>query len=614
MFVTNTAMAALVPPDGKDMDVAKCSLCFENYTDPRLLDCFHTFCKECIEQLIVYGGKERNTFCCPLCQHEHSIPKSGADGMKRNFYMEMLPQKKEVQCQTCENSSLAVKRCFDCDQYMCSVCFKTHQKLKVSRSHRSCDIGHENQGTHTQTIYCSKHREEQLKFFCCPCKLNICRDCKITEHEGHRTEGLSTIAEKAKKSLELKLTKFVKLEDLFITKKQELKSAIEATGGDREDLIKIVQTRTVEIVKCIEALEGELIRGIDNLFRKRESDLEKKETLTVQNITSIKGRVQYIKQVLKHGLLPDVTQAETFMHCSEAKLSQTLDSVSAVDACIVPIFVSSKFIPQIDNIGTLEFVTFNVNFSFLCDCPLNHMISEISPSTNSEKAWILYRHLHNTSHQIHQKTGGLYHERGDILSVSRQHVQHIVFRSNDEEVRFAKHPSWFDKENEKKTSLHIFIHDLLSVTVSEEDKIVVLLTQNRVGTVTDAGELVNIVTLKSVVSARGIAVCGDLMYCIDRSNQCVACFKTNYEFVYSATPCRSFSKPFDLRSICCDKNGNVFVCDFQNDVIFFLVGERLIPVVGEVRRPTAVAADGKNRLWIGKENGEIQIYDIKLNQ
>jgi tripartite motif-containing protein 56 len=91
--------------------------------------------------------------------------------MKRNFYTEMLLQKKEIQCQTCENGCPAVTKCFDCDQYMCSLCFKTHQKLKVSRSHRSCDIGNEIQGTQTQTTYCSKHQEEQLRFFCCPCKL-----------------------------------------------------------------------------------------------------------------------------------------------------------------------------------------------------------------------------------------------------------------------------------------------------------------------------------------------------------------------------------------------------------------------------------------------------------
>jgi hypothetical protein len=116
---------------------------------------------------------------------------------------------------------------------------------------------------------------------------------------------------------------------------------------------------------------------------------------------------------------------------------------------------------------------------------------------------------------------------------------------------------WFDKEAIKGTGLPV--HDLLSFTVSEGDNIIVLLTKNLVGTVTNTGELKNTVPLKSIVSASSIAVCENLMYCLDRSNHCVTYFTTSYEFVHSAAPYGSFSKPFDLRSICCDKSGNVFV-------------------------------------------------------
>jgi hypothetical protein len=149
-------------------------------------------------------------------------------------------------------------------------------------------------------------------------------------------------------------------------------------------------------------------------------------------------------------------------------------------------------------------MNFNFNSRLLCNCPLNHIISEISPTIDGEKAWILFRHLHNTSYQTHQIMGGLYHENGALLSVSRQRVQYVVFRSNGEEVRYAKQPIWFDKEAIKGTSLPVLIHvhDLLFVTVSKGDKIIALLTKNRVGTVTNTGELENTVTLKPIVYSR----------------------------------------------------------------------------------------------------------------
>jgi hypothetical protein len=133
----------------------------------------------------------------------------------------------------------------------------------------------------------------------------------------------------------------------------------------------------------------------------------------------MKGRVQHIKLVLNQGLLPDITPAEPFLPCSEVELSQSLDTESAVDGCIIPLVFSSKFTPKLDDIGTLDFMNFDFNSRLLCNCPLNHIISEISFTIDGEKAWILFRHLHNTSYQTHQIKGGLYDENGALLSVSR---------------------------------------------------------------------------------------------------------------------------------------------------------------------------------------------------
>jgi hypothetical protein len=179
-----------------------------------------------------------------------------------------------------------------------------------------------------------------------------------------------------------------------MAEKQDLKSAVEVLGGDRERLIGSVKKRTAEVVECIETLEGELIKEIDTFFKESKSDLQKKEAVTDQPIASLKGHIQYDKEVLNHGLLPDITQADAFLQCSEDELSQSLDRQSVDNACTVQIFNPSNFKLQIDNIGKMDHVTINLKFQnsfrFQCDFPINHTISEISPSTNGEKAWILF--------------------------------------------------------------------------------------------------------------------------------------------------------------------------------------------------------------------------------
>ena len=41
---------------------------------------------------------------------------------------------------------------------------------------------------------CGEHPEEKLRFVCVPCDTPICRDCKLTEHEGHRSIDIAKVA------------------------------------------------------------------------------------------------------------------------------------------------------------------------------------------------------------------------------------------------------------------------------------------------------------------------------------------------------------------------------------------------------------------------------------
>ena len=38
-------------------DQLTCGVCLDSYKDPRLLQCFHVFCKDCLERLVVQDHK-----------------------------------------------------------------------------------------------------------------------------------------------------------------------------------------------------------------------------------------------------------------------------------------------------------------------------------------------------------------------------------------------------------------------------------------------------------------------------------------------------------------------------------------------------------------------------
>jgi len=67
----------------------ECSVCLDTYTNPKLLPCFHTFCKKCLERLVV-KDRDRHTLCCPNCRRTTLLPATGVSGLQTAFHIDHL--------------------------------------------------------------------------------------------------------------------------------------------------------------------------------------------------------------------------------------------------------------------------------------------------------------------------------------------------------------------------------------------------------------------------------------------------------------------------------------------------------------------------------------------
>ena len=78
-----------------------CGVCLDFLREPKLLDCAHSFCQECLENVVKYQGiyrtadspLEDNDVECPSCRHPTRLRGPGSDAVKAlrtNFNLKEL--------------------------------------------------------------------------------------------------------------------------------------------------------------------------------------------------------------------------------------------------------------------------------------------------------------------------------------------------------------------------------------------------------------------------------------------------------------------------------------------------------------------------------------------
>ncbi|XP_077997861.1 E3 ubiquitin-protein ligase TRIM45-like [Glandiceps talaboti] len=190
-----------------DDDFLSCTICLEQYTNPKILPCFHTFCEECLHNLV---RRNNGILKCPICRVKSPLPNGGVSKLERNFYLDRLLEDittgptsasttggKPSVCELCEDK--AIKHvCIDCQQYCCDTCARSHKKNKASSSHRvlTTDEYRQMKSTNPLTVqpvsYCKVHPTSQTKFYCDTCQTPVCSDCTVLKHtrSKHRLRDL----------------------------------------------------------------------------------------------------------------------------------------------------------------------------------------------------------------------------------------------------------------------------------------------------------------------------------------------------------------------------------------------------------------------------------------
>ena len=274
----------------------ECSLCLDTYKEPKLLPCFHVFCKSpCLEKLVAKDGQSLQ---CPTCEHLVPLPANGISGLQSDFHIDNLfeirdafnraAKSNETQCGSCEDGK-ATGYCQDCEQFVCNECQAAHRRLKITNTHHIITLD-EVQAQATKLIppkkavpRCTKHSNKKLKIYCETCEELICSDCTIRVHRDHNYDLVV---------------------DVFPKHKEEIISSLKPVREKLETVLKALQafdTRAKEISENKAIVEADINGKIDQqqrfLDQQRVELVGKVDMLTQQKLKSLKAQKDQVKNI-----------------------------------------------------------------------------------------------------------------------------------------------------------------------------------------------------------------------------------------------------------------------------------------------------------------------------
>ena len=296
-------------------DQLTCGICLDSYTEPKLLQCFHVFCKQCLEQLVV-RDRQGLSLHCPSCRRSTLLPPTGVSGLQTAFYLNNLfevrdaiekvkdPQK--TQCEKCEKR-VATSFCRSCGQFICARCTETHQEWKEFSSHEVITLA-QLEGDVAQLVppkkkvmFCSKHPTKELDLYCETCEELVCRDCTVRIHRDHQYDLVTDAFQKHKDVLVTSLQPVERQLDTVTKSLQQLDTHCQQITDQRETLVGNIHKTIQQLQETLEVRKTELIGQLDQITQQKLKTLAAQRDQVELVQTQLRSCLDFVKESLRTG-------------------------------------------------------------------------------------------------------------------------------------------------------------------------------------------------------------------------------------------------------------------------------------------------------------------------
>lgn len=201
-----------------------CHICLDTYEEPKLLPCFHIYCKKCLVRLPIRDTKGVLILTCPECRQVTPIPPGGVKDLKSAFYINRL-------------------------------------------------LGIVQEEYKQEKLCCSEHADEELKLYCETCAKLICYECGIKggKHHDHDYAPLDKAFQKYKEEISSSL-------EVVSKQMKSINQALDELNARRRQMLKIQATAEAEMrAQSQDARVTQLLCQLHEITRSKLTSLATQE-------------------------------------------------------------------------------------------------------------------------------------------------------------------------------------------------------------------------------------------------------------------------------------------------------------------------------------------------
>jgi hypothetical protein len=254
-----------------------CSICLDTYTDPKLLQCFHVYCRNCLVPLVDRDQQEQLGLTCPTCRQVTSIPDRGVSGLQSAFHINRFLEIRE----SLQKPAMA---------------FKGAEALTnvVNPTKRNNN--------------CLFHEGKEVELYCETCGELICTRCALKggQHYDHDYKELKQAFEKYK----VEITSLLAPMEMQVTTVNkslvQLDLRCREISDQRAATARKVHTTFRQIREVLDIRETELIGRLDQMTQSKLKSLAAQRDQIETTLAQLNSCLSFMKESLKTGSERDV--------------------------------------------------------------------------------------------------------------------------------------------------------------------------------------------------------------------------------------------------------------------------------------------------------------------